>query len=42
MLLAAGDSLGEELIEPLKTVVVSNMRSMSTWYLRKIVAATRR
>lgn len=35
MLLAATASLGGELIEPLKTVVVSNMRSMSTWCLRK-------
>jgi tellurite methyltransferase len=35
MLLAATDSLGGELLEPLKTVVVRNMRSMSTWCLRK-------
>ena len=35
MLLAATDSLGGELIEPLKTVVVRNLRSMSTWCLRK-------
>jgi SAM-dependent methyltransferase len=35
MLLAATDSIGGELIEPLKTVVVRNMRSMSTWCLRK-------
>jgi SAM-dependent methyltransferase len=35
MLLAAADSLGGELVEPLKTVVVRNMRSMSTWCLRK-------
>jgi SAM-dependent methyltransferase len=35
MLLAATDSLGGELIEPLKTVVVHNLRSMSTWCLRK-------
>ena len=35
MLLAAADSLGGELFEPLKTVVVRNMRSMSTWCLRK-------
>ncbi len=35
MLLAAADSLGGELIEPLKTVVVRNTRSMSTWCLRK-------
>ena len=36
MLLAATDSLGGELIEPLKTVVVRNLRSMSTWCLRKL------
>ena len=35
MLLAAADSLGGELLEPLKTVVVRNTRSMSTWCLRK-------
>jgi SAM-dependent methyltransferase len=35
MLLTAADSLGGELLEPLKTVVVRNMRSMSTWCLRK-------
>jgi SAM-dependent methyltransferase len=35
MLLAAADALGGELIEPLKTVVVRNMRSMSTWCVRK-------
>ncbi|HEV2864284.1 MAG TPA: class I SAM-dependent methyltransferase [Pyrinomonadaceae bacterium] len=35
MLLAAADSLGGELIEPLKTVVVRGLRSMSTWCLRK-------
>ncbi|MFL6255855.1 MAG: class I SAM-dependent methyltransferase [Pyrinomonadaceae bacterium] len=35
MLLAATDALGGELIEPLKTVVVHNRRSMSTWCLRK-------
>ena len=35
MLLDATDSLGGELIEPLKTVVVRNLRSMSTWCLRK-------
>jgi tellurite methyltransferase len=35
MLLAAADALGGELSEPLKTVVVRNLRSMSTWCLRK-------
>jgi SAM-dependent methyltransferase len=35
MLLDAADSLGGELIERLKTVVVRNLRSMSTWCLRK-------
>jgi len=36
MLLAVTDSLGGELLEPLKTVVVRNLRSMSTWCLRKL------
>ena len=35
MLSAATDSLGGEWLEPLKTVVVQGMRSMSTWCLRK-------
>ena len=35
MLRAATVSLGGEMLEPLKTVVVQNMRSMSTWCLRK-------
>jgi SAM-dependent methyltransferase len=35
MLLAAAESLGSEMIEPLKTVVVQNMRAMTTWCLRK-------
>lgn len=35
MLLATTESLGAEMLEPLKTVVVQNMRSMSTWCLRK-------
>lgn len=35
MLLATTDSLDGEMLEPLKTVVVQNMRSMSTWCLRK-------
>lgn len=35
MLLATSNSLGGELLEPLKTVVVRNMRSMATWCLRK-------
>ena len=35
MLLAATDSLGGELLEPLKSVVVQNMRSMATWCVRK-------
>ncbi len=36
MLLATTESLGGEMLEPLKTVVVQNMRSMSTWCLRKL------
>ncbi len=35
MLLAATNSLNGEWLEPLKTVVVQHMRSMSTWCLRK-------
>jgi tellurite methyltransferase len=35
MLLAFTEYLGGEWLEPLKTVVVQNMRSMSTWCLRK-------
>jgi ubiquinone/menaquinone biosynthesis C-methylase UbiE len=35
MLLATARFLGGEMLEPLKTVVVQNMRSMSTWCLRK-------
>ena len=35
MLLAAAGSLGGEWLEPLKTVVVQDLRSMSTWCLRK-------
>lgn len=35
MLLATANSLGGELFEPIKTVVVQNMRSMTTWCLRK-------
>ena len=35
MLLATTQTLGGEWIEPLKTVVVQNMRSMSNWVVRK-------
>jgi hypothetical protein len=35
MLLANTNALGGEWLEPLKTVVVQNMRSMSNWVLRK-------
>lgn len=35
MLMAAAQSLGGEMLEPLKTVVVQNTRSMATWCLRK-------
>lgn len=35
LLLATTDSLGGEWLEPLKTVVVQDLRSMSTWCLRK-------
>jgi SAM-dependent methyltransferase len=35
MLMKATTLLGGEFIDPLKTVVVQNMRAMSTWCLRK-------
>lgn len=35
MLLATADTLGGEWLEPLKTVVVHDTRSMATWCLRK-------
>jgi tellurite methyltransferase len=35
MLLAATESLGGEWLEPMKTIVVQNMRSMSNWVVRK-------
>lgn len=35
MLMEATESLGGELVEPIKTVVVQGMRSMTTWCLRK-------
>jgi ubiquinone/menaquinone biosynthesis C-methylase UbiE len=35
MLQAVSASLGGEFIEPIKTVVVHNMRAMTTWCLRK-------
>ena len=35
MLTASAHALGGKQLEPLKTVVVQNMRSMSTWCLRK-------
>jgi tellurite methyltransferase len=35
MLLSVSATLGAEFIEPIKTTVVQNMRSMTTWCLRK-------
>ena len=35
LLISATESLGGRWLEPLKTVVVQNMRSMSNWCLRK-------
>jgi SAM-dependent methyltransferase len=35
MLLLTTESLGGEFLEPLKTVIVQNMRSMTTWCLLK-------
>ncbi len=36
MLQSTTESLGGEWLEPFKTVVVANMRSMSNWCLRKV------
>ena len=36
MLLGTTKAIGGEWLEPLKTVVVQNMRSMSNWVLRKV------
>jgi len=38
MLLALTHDLGATLLDPLKTTVVQNQRSMTTWVLRKAVA----
>lgn len=35
MLMQVTESLGGEFLEPIKTVVVQNMRAMTTWVLRK-------
>ena len=35
MLLATSAALSSEWLEPLKTVIVQNLRAMSTWCLRK-------
>ena len=35
MLLSVSATLGGEFIEPIKTTIVQNMRSMTTWCLRK-------
>ncbi len=35
MLMAATESLRGQFLEPIKTVVVQNMRAMTTWVLRK-------
>jgi tellurite methyltransferase len=35
MLMEVTESLGGEFLEPIKTVVVQNMRAMTTWVLRK-------
>jgi len=39
MLRSTTASLGGEWLEPFKTVVVANMRSMSNWCLRKAVVS---
>ena len=35
MLMSVTESLDGEFLEPIKTVVVQNMRAMTTWVLRK-------
>ena len=35
MLMALTDEIGGELLDPLKTTVVQNQRSMTTWVVRK-------
>jgi hypothetical protein len=35
MLIQAAERLGGTWIEPLKTTIVQNQRSMTTWVLRK-------
>ena len=35
MLMRATNDLGAELVDPIKTTVVQNLRSMTTWVLRK-------
>jgi hypothetical protein len=35
MLLATTRSLGAQMLEPLRTVVVQNMRAMATWCVQK-------
>ena len=35
MLMQATDDFGAELVDPIKTTVVQNLRSMTTWVLRK-------
>jgi tellurite methyltransferase len=35
MLMDSGARLGADLIDPLKTTVVQNQRSMTTWVVRK-------
>jgi len=35
MLVSVSATLGGEFIEPIKTTVVQDMRSMTTWVLRK-------
>jgi tellurite methyltransferase len=39
MLLEVSDIIGGQLFEPLKTTVVQNLRSMTTWCLRKMASS---
>jgi hypothetical protein len=35
MLMRWTDELGAQLVDPIKTTIVQNLRSMTTWVLRK-------
>ena len=39
LLMALTEDMGGELLDPLKTTIVQNQRSMTTWIVRKPIAA---